>query len=106
MYNQSHLAPPSASPSSHGASHEDFDMASPAWSRATASPVNISSHSETPDYMQQNTKYILFINPTIGVQQSSGRTTNATCYQEIRQSVQTIRHGRESRKTWLARQAA
>jgi hypothetical protein len=39
-YNQSHLAPPSASPGGHQ-SHEDFEMASPQWPRTPASPVCI-----------------------------------------------------------------
>lgn len=38
-YNQSHLAPPSASPGAHP-QHEDFDMGSPTWPRTPASPVS------------------------------------------------------------------
>lgn len=39
-YNQSHLAPPSASPGAH-AQHEDYDMSSPTWPRTPASPVSL-----------------------------------------------------------------
>lgn len=38
-YNQSHLAPPSASPGAH-AQHDDYDMSSPTWPRTPASPVS------------------------------------------------------------------
>lgn len=41
-FNQSHLAPPSASPGAHQ-QHEDFEIGSPSWTRTPASPV-FNSH--------------------------------------------------------------
>ncbi|XP_055677490.1 trithorax group protein osa isoform X4 [Lutzomyia longipalpis] len=52
QYNQSHLAPPSASPGAHQ-QHEDFEMGSPTWSRTPASPV---FNSHVPQETYRSTK--------------------------------------------------